>query len=339
MSNKPNTFYISFQILFWVGYAILFLLSINNILSVKQSVLLLCINIISQLALSIFNNSYLLPNLFDTRKYSYYFLSIFICIISVVVIRYYIGSTIVLGNVPFPNLNKTKYFVLVLATTFIIFLITTGFYFFKQWFVERQKQDEIIQQQLATELKLLKAQINPHFLFNALNNVYSLTQIEPEKAGEMVLKLSDVLRYMLYDSEKDKIYIEKEVSNIYSLIDLHQIQYDNKANIDFVVSGNVSENLIHPMLLFPFFENAFKHGNLFQQNTSFLKSNLEITNNQLHFYIENSFVEDSSKDKIGGLGIDNTQKRLELFYPNQHQFSITKEKNIFKVDLKINIVS
>lgn len=219
----------------------------------------------------------------------------------------------------------------------VVFLITTGFYFFKQWFIERQKQDEIANQQLDTELKLLKAQINPHFLFNALNNVYSLTQVEPEKAGEMVLKLSEVLRYMLYDTEKDKIYLEKEISNINSLIELHQIQYDNRAIIDFTISGNTNNILIHPMLLFPFFENAFKHGNLFQLENSFIHSSLEIIENILHFTIKNTFIENTSKDKVGGLGIENVQKRLLLFYPYKHQLEIMKQEKVFKVNLKIEL--
>jgi sensor histidine kinase YesM len=324
--------------LFWFGFAVLFYVSTVNILPLSQGIVMLGVSIISQFILTFVNNMYLLPKLFDHKRYLTYSISVLVGIAIVVYVRYTVNESIVMSLNRFPNLKLSGYFLFIIVTTLVVFLITTGFYFFKQWFIERQKQDEIANQQLDTELKLLKAQINPHFLFNALNNVYSLTQVEPEKAGEMILKLSDVLRYMLYDSEKDKIYLEKEISNINSLIELHQIQYDNKAKINFVISGNIHDKLIHPMLLFPFFENAFKHGNLFQfETSSYIQANLAINNNQLNFTIENTFVENTSKDKVGGLGIGNVQKRLQLFYHNMHQLIITKGEKIFKIDLKIQL--
>lgn len=336
---SPNTIYYLMHVLFWFSFAILFFVSTTNILPLRQGIIMLGVSIISQFILTVINNTYLLPKLFDTKKYVAYAVSIITGMAIVIYIRYTANENIVMELNRFPNLKLSRYFLFIVVTTLVVFLITTGFYFFRQWFIERQKQDEIINQQLNTELKLLKAQINPHFLFNALNNVYSLTQIEPEKAGEMVLKLSAVLRYMLYDSEKDKIYLEKEISNINSLIELHQIQYDNKAQIDFIVLGNIQDKLIHPMLLFPFFENAFKHGNLFQCDKSFIKSTISIKENQLLFTIENSFIENASKDKIGGLGIDNVQKRLALFYPNKHQLNITEDAIFFMVELKIDIAT
>ena len=323
---------------FWFGFAVLFFTFTLNRLTVRQAFVVLSVSIVSQFSLSLITNIYLIPKLFYKKRYLEYGLSILTGISIVVSIRYMVNENTIMTAGQFPELRVSKYLLFIIVSTVVVFLITVGFHFFKEWFEERQKQDEIINQQLDTELKLLKAQINPHFLFNALNNVYSLTQVEPEKAGEMVLKLSDVLRYMLYDSEKDKIYLEKEVSNINSLIELHQIQYDNKAKIDFLVDGSVHNKLIHPMLLFPFFENAFKHGNLFQAENSCIQSNLSIKENQLHFTIENTFIENTSKDKVGGLGIDNVQKRLQLFYPNKHQLNITKNEKRFKVKLKIELV-
>ncbi len=332
-----NTMYYLMHLLFWAGFAVLFFFSTINILTLTQGVIMLSASILTQLSLTIITNTYLIPKLFDKGEYVKYALFVILGMSVVIIIRYTVNESIVLSLNRFPNLVAVKYLLFIIVTTVVVFLITTGFYFFKQWFIERQKQDEIINQQLNTELKLLKAQINPHFLFNALNNVYSLTQVEPEKAGEMVLKLSEVLRYMLYDSEKDKIYLEKEISNINSLMELHQIQYDNKAKIDFTITGNANDKLIHPMLLFPFFENAFKHGNLFQFEKSYIQSNLSVNEKQLHFSIENTFVENTSKDKIGGLGIDNVQKRLQLFYPNKHQLEIIKQEKVFKVSLKIEL--
>lgn len=334
---SPNTIYYLMHILFWFSFAVLFYVSTVNILPLSQGIVMLGVSMISQFILTVINNTYLLPKLFDTKKYVAYAISVLVGMAIVIYIRYTVNESIVMSINRFPNLKLSRYFLFIVVTTLVVFLITTGFYFFKQWFIERQKQDEIANQQLDTELKLLKAQINPHFLFNALNNVYSLTQVEPEKAGEMVLKLSEVLRYMLYDSEKDKIYLEKEISNINSLMELHQIQYDNKAKINFSIFGNVYDKLIHPMLLFPFFENAFKHGNLFQLENSFIYSNLKIKENHLYFTIENTFVENSSKDKVGGLGIDNVQKRLQLFYPNKYQLEIKKEEKVFKVSLKLEL--
>ncbi len=322
---------------FWVGFAALFFTFTLNRLTFRQAVIVLFVSIVSQFSLSLITSLYLIPKFFYKKRYVEYALSILTGISVVVFIRYMVNENTILLSGQFPELKVSKSLLFIIVTTVVVFLITVGFHFFKEWFEERQKQDEIIHQQLDTELKLLKAQINPHFLFNALNNVYSLTQVEPEKAGEMVLKLSEVLRYMLYDSEKDKICLEKEISNINSLIELHQIQYDHKAKINFTITGNVRDKLIHPMLLFPFFENAFKHGNLFQPQTSFIHSNLEIKENELCFYIENTYTENLSKDKAGGLGIENVQKRLQLFYPEQYQLNITTSEHIFKVELNIDL--
>ncbi|MEZ4930618.1 MAG: histidine kinase [Saprospiraceae bacterium] len=142
--------------------------------------------------------------------------------------------------------------------------------------------------QLEAELRFLKAQVNPHFLFNALNNIYSLSFTESKKAPEMILKLSDMMSYMLYDCKSEQVKLSAEINYLKNYIDLQQLKKEGELNIDFNIKGNVSNAFISPMLFIPFFENAFKHGNLEDTENGWLKSKLKMENGILDFHIANS---------------------------------------------------
>lgn len=190
---------------------------------------------------------------------------------------------------------------------------------------------------IENELKFLKSQINPHFLFNSLNNIYSLSIIDANKAQESILYLSDMLRYVLYDCEKPLVSIEKEITYIQDFIKLFLLK--SSKNYPLKTSFSVeNEGLqIAPMLLIPFVENAFKHSNIENIEEAFITIDLRSTKETIHFVVENSFRKGPKiQDAVGGIGIVNVRKRLNLLYENTHSLEISENNNTFRVELKID---
>lgn len=192
-------------------------------------------------------------------------------------------------------------------------------------------------EKLETEMKFLKSQVNPHFLFNALNNVYTLAIIKADETPDVILRLSDMLRYMLYDCKDDVVPLQKELDYIKNYIALYQLKEDKPFNVEIdmeKVNGNV---MIPPMVFIPFIENSFKHSKIEDFNQSWIKMSLT-TNGTLNFNIKNSIPQaEFTKDKIGGIGLENVKRRLELLYPNQHELEILNDGEVFDVKLVVDL--
>jgi two-component system LytT family sensor kinase len=188
---------------------------------------------------------------------------------------------------------------------------------------------------LNAEVDLLKAQINPHFLFNTLNSIYSLANVKSDKTDEAILKLSGLLRYALYETTEGKVLLQSDIEYINNYIDLQRLRLSNKVTVDYQVTGNADNKLIAPMLLITFIENAFKHGVSYVKRC-LIKINIEIFDETLTLQITNPIVEKNSF-VAGGIGLKNVQRRLELLYPDQHQLQITQDLHQFSVSLKISI--
>jgi two-component system, LytTR family, sensor kinase len=186
-----------------------------------------------------------------------------------------------------------------------------------------------------TELKWLKAQVNPHFLFNALNNIYSLAYVQSSETAPAVMKLSELMRYMLQDSNTEKITIEKEAAYLSNYMQLQMLKKRYAPKIHTDVQLNNPSLLIGPMLLINFVENAFKHSNL-EDEKAWVKMKLHTNNNQMLFSIENTIAQIAVKDKTTGIGLENVKQRLQLLYPQRHQLTIEKNSGIHSVHLTIN---
>ena len=200
---------------------------------------------------------------------------------------------------------------------------------------ERQNRALILEQQTA-QLNFLKAQINPHFLFNALNNLYSLVELKSPDAPKMLLKLSELLRYVIYNGRQKTVAIATEVVHIQNFIALFQMRNEYPANIVFEIQGNMQALEIEPMILIPLVENCFKHTDFDLNTGAFAQISLTVTPQQLLFTTSNTFQEnDHQKDSVGGVGLSNIVNRLALRYPNQHQFVFGKNENIFNTQLSI----
>lgn len=188
---------------------------------------------------------------------------------------------------------------------------------------------------LKTELTFLKNQINPHFLFNALNNIYVQTRKRPKEAPESVMLLSELLRYQLYDCSKDQVYLRNEIAYIENYLALERMRRTD-AVITLVVNGSEHGKMIAPFLFIPFIENAVKHG-LETQKGGFINIEFELTPTQLTFQISNPKSEISSAVKDGGIGLVNVKRRLELLYAEQYQLTISELKNLYQVKLILDV--
>lgn len=189
------------------------------------------------------------------------------------------------------------------------------------------------------ELKLLKSQISPHFLFNTLNNIYGLAYLKDERAAQMISKLSKLLRYLLYDCDKPKVFLTKEKELIEHYLSIQLLKHEDSQNVDFYHAGIKSNHKIAPMILINFIENCFKHSDLETNTQGWIKISLEVEKNELNFRTENTFKEEvvETKTDYMGIGLTNSLKLLKANYPEKHEVDITRENNIYQLNLKITL--
>ena len=223
---------------------------------------------------------------------------------------------------------------------FILFLaISFAYAFTGEWFKSEHLKSQLQKEKLSTELNFLKSQINPHFLFNALNNLYAIAQHhEVEELSTGIEELSNLMRYMLYESNSDYVPLKKEIKYLHSFIEIQQLRIDEKDDfiINFEIKGNLDGISIAPLILLPFVENAFKHG-ISQTKTSIIHISIERHNNQIHFRTSNNTYRETNGNKDeSGIGLENVKRRLNLLYPNNHQLTISEKQDKYQVDLKIN---
>ena len=218
-------------------------------------------------------------------------------------------------------------------TPFYIFFIPIPIFFFLWVFEQWKWIQELKKEKSKTELSLLKTQINPHFFFNTLNNLYALTVKSSPQAPEVILKLSDMMRYTIYDGEKETVKISEEIAYLNNYIELHKIRYRKSVEITF--NHNIDTNLnIPPLLYIILLENAFKHGIETLAENAFIHVNLYDNNDFIYFEIENNF-DPNEITNSKGIGLQNLKRRLSLLYKQQHELNIDITNNIYKTLLKI----
>lgn len=234
--------------------------------------------------------------------------------------------------------------------------------FIEEWFQDREKE----RVHLELELKFLKNQINPHFIFNSLNNIYSLAYRKHPQTPQMIALLSQILRYTLYECSAAAVPLEKEVKLIENYIQLHNLSQEQNLNVDFYHEGIDEKHQIAPMLLINFVENAYKHSDVKEKSEGWINIEMFVEAEQLHFIIENSICNSeeilpSNKEllrtgfskkqvqntlingtpnttAIGGIGLENTLRQLELHYPGKNKVDFFQEDGRFKVYLRIDII-
>lgn len=283
------------------------------------------------------NLLFLIPRFLKRKKYLSFGLLQFANIILFFLLNFY--TSVLLENNSVSQINMINEFIYEAILISLFISITTFLKLLRDWINYQEdsiKYKETQRQKLEAELKLLRGQINPHFLFNTLNNLYALSLDKSDKTPDLILKLSDLMRYMLYDCRDSYVLIDKEISFIKNYLELEKIRIGEKANVDMKVMGSTGLQHIAPLLFIPFIENAFKHGTNRLLNHSFIKILFDLEKNGvIRFVIENTKDEKEHfiDKKYSGIGIENVKKRLSLLYPDKHSLKITDNQNIFKVEL------
>ncbi len=290
-----------------------------------------------------FTNSYLLVTFFlKRRKYLLYITMLLVCIFLSILLKEVLQISFF-----FPTENTLAELLQKPFHVFpmlMIFAIGTSFEMILSWEKQRRKEEETEKEKIRAELSFLKTQINPHFLFNSLNNIYSLSEKKSDRAGEAILLLSDILRYVLYETNHGKIQLRKEIQHLENYISMQRVRISamEGLTIEFKYHGDVGNILIEPLLLIPFVENAFKHG-ISYEGPSKILIELFVTDNVFTFAVMNSkkknqdLITKSNRDREG-IGIANTKRRLDLMYRNRHVLSIKDSPDQYNVKLAIQLV-
>lgn len=297
---------------------------------------------ISILAAVLINSFYLIPKYLAKQNY-FRFGALFIVTLitgtalNIITFRY-------LADWLFPDYYFISYYGWFEIAQFIAtyLIVTTLLQLSGSWFREaeiKQKLAETEQARTETELRALKAQINPHFLFNSLNHVYSLAVKQSPKTAPAILKLSDLLRYTIRNINESTVALEQEIGYINTYIELFKNRVKHPERIDFRQKGDTNNLSIAPLLLLTFVENCFKHGSISEEGEKIIIS-IDVSGNTLSLHTENNIAKKDASDlpeEASGLGLENANKRLQLLYPGRHQLDINTDENLFKLSLTIEL--
>jgi len=331
--------------LFWLVY----ILSVLALITLSQeerniwsALLWITLSLPLNMMLVYFHLYCLVPVFLMKHRYILFFmLFVSISIIVVLFERYYNYYILypIFNKVPLPktfaywNFVSIAYFgIYVYALVLLAIIIKL----FKQWFRSQQHTLELENQNKTSELALLRMQINPHFLFNSLNNIHALIPADPNNAADALLLLSDIMRYMLYDSSSDKVPLSKEIKYLRSYIGIQQLRLTHPEKIEFSIWGSPDGLTIAPMLLIPFVENAFKHFDRQNVETG-ISIRVQITGGIVTLFVKNSVkpLNTAAQDKFGGVGLINVKRRLDLLYPGQYHLDQSDAASTYEVKLNI----
>ncbi|MDC8004561.1 sensor histidine kinase [Aureisphaera galaxeae] len=221
----------------------------------------------------------------------------------------------------------------------ILFIaLSSMYYYINKWYLHREKQEVLQTEKLRTELNFLRSQINPHFLFNTLNNIYSYAQTGNEKTAPMLEKLAGILRFMVYECDQNTVELNKEIEAIENLLEIHRMKNSAQTNIVFEYKGVKGYHLVAPLILVNLVENACKHSNAVSDLNGFIRLNAEVNEQHLlHFKVSNSIKQktDSTTLSPGGLGLKNIVKRLDLLYGNTYAMKDANDGKVYQLELEI----
>ena len=328
------------HVFFWLAIVSLFIYLASTDSEFNTRELLIVFVLYPAINISLFYLNFLvyIPKFLNKKRYWAYALFIIVTIIVYGLAKYGIGlifKDVVLTHMKGKTISFVSYFINTLFVGLIFVVLSTALKFTTDWFINERVQRDLENQRLSAELAFLKSQINPHFLFNSLNSIYSLAYQRSETTPEAILKLSEIMRYMLYECNDNRVDLSKELQYLHNYIDLQKIRFGNKAFIDFNVIGDVTNQQIVPLLLIAFIENAFKHG-VANDVTSPIKLLINVDECKLHFYIQNK-KHNHNRDAIGGIGLNNVQRRLNLLYPNKYTLNIRDEEDTYTCELSITL--
>lgn len=296
--------------------------------------------------LSIFyiNYTLLIPILVkQKKKYGLYMVSIFMLIAIMVIIKTVVASLntdffltyLNEDNGKIEYLELTKYVVFAIFVSGFFVVVSALLKFAIDWFGSERIQRDLVSEKREMELQFLKSQLNPHFLFNSLNNIYSLAYQKSDKTADAILKLSEIMRYMIYESNDSWVSLSKEIDYVKSYIELQKLRFKDGAAVELTLNGEIDDQQVVPLILISFVENAFKHGVANDPNDP-IRINIIANQKILHFSVTNK-KNKYNKDIMGGVGLNNVERRLQLLYPERYKLNIVNSATHYTTELMLDI--
>ncbi|WP_341226011.1 sensor histidine kinase [uncultured Arcticibacterium sp.] len=289
--------------------------------------------------ISYFNYFVLLPIVLKEKKNGKYVLGLIASLAFIVSVQIWLKRMIYMeaSERAFSFLYSSKFIIQHAFSTVVIVTFVSLLRFLKDWFELDAKRKEIENEKLATELRFLKDQINPHFLFNTLNNLYYLAHTNSPNTKEVISKLSQMMRYMIYEANNELVPVSKEIEYIQNYIDLEKLRLEDDFPLELSIEGEYIGLSIAPLIFITFLENAFKHGTTHSNEGSWVKVKFKFEGEHCYYEVTNSKNENVSEGEKSGIGLKNTMRRLNLSYENQHRLDILEDDKTYQVKLDIDL--
>lgn len=325
----------------WILVLLILVSALSLRLEITESINRALIFLIAQVIVFYTCSLILIPLLLIPKKRLFFVLGVFFTIVSSICIIHFGGIILDYRN-PLLNdlidIHASRRYILGLALSSFATLFLSSIYTFT---IIRNKREQLeTKAKIArheAESKFLRSQINPHFIFNNLNNIYTLAQLKSDKTPDAILRLSDLLKYVLYDSENKIVNLSQELDYLCQFINLSLMKDENRSNVKVDIRPCHSNLQIAPLILIPFVENAFKHSNIEDKKNGFIHIFSSCSNNSIKLKVENSISISKQKNHTRGIGLENVKRRLDLIYKDKYQLNITKSKDKYNVSLEIEL--
>ena len=337
-----STIPIKYHVLFWLGYFTFNLIrwgSFHNdfTYSLQTNLVEFPIHIV----VIYFNVYYLIPTLFLKKKYLQYVGAIFLILVLVYIVRTSLIYTFTgvlspeLGR-PVSFLDFNHFIVVALGELYVITFVT-AIKVLVDYSIEKKRNEELSQLQLSTELKFLRTQVQPHFFFNTLNNLYALALNKSDNMPRLLLKLSDLMEYVLYEVQDSKASLLKEIDHINNYIDIENLRFKDRVETEMHITGDIEDVKVPPLLLITFVENCFKHG-LKNNEKMKMEMSFEVINGRyLNFNISNNFNPNTVDEVKKGIGISNSLRRLKILFSKDFELKTSADNGVYNLFLKIPV--
>ena len=334
----PIRYHIGFWLVYFV-FNIFRFASINNDYwySLKSNLVEFPLNI----AITYITIYYLIPKFILTKKYFQFLIWLLVLLFVFYFIRTGLNYLLVTESIwPEAQGNQEAFslihFIEIMIGSIYVIALVSAIKLTFDWISEKTRNDELRKSKLETELNFLKSQIQPHFFFNTLNNLYALVIKNSPNAADVVMKLSEIMQYVLYEVKEPKISLLKSINYLYSYLELEKLRYGDSVQSQINIKGTIDEIEIPPLLFLPFIENCFKHGTAKGRDINVV-IDFEVKDNFLYFTVVNSIAKVKTNESPHGIGIQNVKRRLQLLYGNNYSLKTGYSENVFEVVLKLPI--
>ena len=328
---------------FWLAYVLLSGLSFSNMYPITHAFARTLVASTFFASVSYANIFWLIPRYLTNRRYVSYVVLLLLVVLAFTVLRLAV-QPLLLPDMPVDFVltkdgPRNEPFRFVFFANLTAALFSTLLQFGVDWFENVRTQEALRNEKLSTELKFLKVQLNPHFLFNTLNNIYTLAYLKEDNAAPMIMRLSDSMRYMLHECNEATVPLEREIRFLEGFVALSKLKSETMDSIIFTVEGVRASHRIAPLLLLPFFENVFKHSDVDTNPDGWVTIHLVVDDNrQLCFTMSNTKRKTPSNQReASGIGLNNVRRQLQLLYPQRHQLTIEDHPGTFSVHLDIKL--